>query len=194
MNQVSPLTLEKVTLETAPPDAKPLLEDAIAKFGMIPNLYAHLANFPALLDAYVHGYSLFRSKSGFTPAEQEVIFLFISYENDCRYCMAAHSFVAAHMSKLPDDVTKAIRAGEPIRDARLGALSNLAKELVAGRGHAKDTTVKAFPEAGYTQAQFLAVILAIGVKTLSNYANHALNTQLDGMFAPCAWERPAAVV
>lgn len=194
MNQSSPLTFEKVTLENASPEAKPFLEGAVAKLGMIPNLYAYLANFPALLETYVHAYELFRKHSGFTPTEQEVVLLSTSYENSCHYCVAAHSFVAEHMSKVPAEVTEAIRTGQPVRDQRLSALSTLVKELVADRGHASDNSVQAFLDAGFTQVQFLAVILAVGVKTLSNYTNHALNTQIDGAFASCAWEQPAAAV
>ena len=48
---------------------------------MTPNMYSNMANAPALLSTYSHGYKLFRSESGFRPIEQEVIFLTISYEN-----------------------------------------------------------------------------------------------------------------
>src|SRR5581483_11115587 len=96
--------LSKVPLEKAEPLARATLEAAKQKLGMIPNMYAYMANAPGLLETYRSGYDLFRQASGFTPVEQEVILLSISYENGCEYCMAAHSFLADVQSKVPREV------------------------------------------------------------------------------------------
>jgi AhpD family alkylhydroperoxidase len=37
--------------------------------------------------------------------EQEVVFLTISRENECLYCMPAHSFVADKLPNVPTEVT-----------------------------------------------------------------------------------------
>ena len=37
----------------------------------------------------------------------------------------------------------------------------------------------------------LEIILAIAVKTLSNYSNHLFNTPLDEMFARREWKKSA---
>jgi AhpD family alkylhydroperoxidase len=95
------LQISKVPLEKAEPVARATLESAQQKLGMIPNMYSYMANAPGLLETYRFGYDLFRQASGFTPVEQEVIFLSISYENGCEYCMAAHSFLADVQSKFP---------------------------------------------------------------------------------------------
>ncbi len=185
-------TLTMISLDTANADAKSLLESAQAKMGMVPNMYGYMANFPALLETYGVGYDLFRTKSGFTPVEQEVVFLSISYQNACDYCMAAHSFVADNASKVPFDVTDAIRAGRPIEDARLEALSTTAKAIVAGRGYVDADTLKVFLGAGYGETQYLALLLAVSVKTISNYANHYFRTPVDQVFSGRAWIAPAA--
>lgn len=41
--------------------------------------------------------------------------------------------------------------------------------------------------AGYGERQILEIVLAIAVKTLSNYANHLFHTPVDEMFACRAW-------
>ena len=87
-------------------------------------MYGAMANEPALFESYATSYALFRAECGFTPAEQEVIFLMISRKNTCDYCMAAHSFVADKMSKVPADVTEAIRDGRPIADAKATPRNN----------------------------------------------------------------------
>lgn len=51
------------------------------------------------METYAIGYDHFRKNSGFSPVQQEVIFVTISVANGCEYCAAAHSFIADNMSK-----------------------------------------------------------------------------------------------
>ena len=183
--------LSKVPLDKAEPLARATLETAQQKLGMIPNMYAYMANAPGLLETYRFGYDLFRQASGFTPVEQEVIFLSISYENGCEYCMAAHSFLADVQSKVPREVTEALRNGADIPDSRLRALSRFTRILVQKRGRPRQSDLDLFHAAGYTDAQVLQIILAIGVKTLSNYTNHVCGTAVDDAFSKRAWTRAA---
>lgn len=186
------LQLEKVAIQKAEPLARATLETAQQKLGMIPNMYAYMANAPSLLETYRIGYELFRQSSGFTPVEQEVIFLSISYENGCEYCMAAHSFLADVQSKVPGEVTEALRQGKEIKDARLRALSHFTRVLVQKRGRPHQTDLDLFRAAGYTDTHVLQIILAIGVKTLSNYTNHLCGTPVDDVFSRRAWTQSAA--
>lgn len=79
---------------------KEVLDTALKQVGFIPNMYANMANAPAVLSTYLHGYGLFRGESGFSPAEQEVVFLAVSQVNGCSYCTAAHSMIADKMSAI----------------------------------------------------------------------------------------------
>lgn len=160
--------------------------------GMVPNMYRAMANLPALLDTYQHGYQLIRQQSGFSALEQEVLFLSISRANGCEYCVAAHSFIGDAMSKVPVDVTDAIRDGRPVDDAKLQALREFAQTMVASRGNPDRADAEAFLGAGYSEQQILAVILAIGVKVFSNYTNHLFGTPVDSAFAGRSWANPDA--
>ena len=128
------MTLPSVSSQTANPRAKEVLDKALKQVGFIPNMYANMVNAPAVLDTYLLGYKQFREESGLTTAEQEVVFLAISYENGCSYCMGAHSFVADKMSGVPAPVTDAIRAGAKIPEAKLAALAEFTRVMVAKRG------------------------------------------------------------
>ncbi len=44
--------------------SKEILDIALKQVGFIPNMYANMANAPAMLSTYLHGYALFRSESG----------------------------------------------------------------------------------------------------------------------------------
>lgn len=186
-NNTYKISLPQVNVTNADERAKGLLEAAKKQVGMIPNMYENMANFPTLLETYGTGYNLFRKEGGFTPAEQEVIFLTISKENGCDYCMAAHSVVADMMSKVPVPVTDAIRNDEEIPDARLRVLSRFVSIMVNKRGRPSDEDVNEFLMADYTEKQILAIILAISVKTISNYSNHIFHTEVDTMFKAREW-------
>lgn len=166
-----------------------ILVNTQKKMGFAPNMYAKMAHNSALLDAYTYSYNAFRSQSGFTPIEQEVIFLSIAYVNDCAYCMSAHSFVASKMSKVPEAVTNAIRNNQPIPDPKLAVLSKISQSLTINRGHLADADLEAFLQAGYTEHHILGIIAGIAVKTMSNYANHNTHPELDAPFQENSWTK-----
>lgn len=184
--ELAPFDLLKV--ETAPEASKELLADAKSKLGFIPNMYAVMGHSSGLLSTYLHGYVQFRSQTSFNASEQEVVFLSISYVNECHYCMAAHSAVG-DMAKVPTEIIDAIRNGQAIPDVKLEALSQFTKIMVEKRGFPAPEDVEAFFAAGYQKEQILDIILAIGVKTFSNYANHIANTEVDAPFAGRKWEK-----
>lgn len=171
----------------------PLSQDLFDKtqkgLGFVPNMYKSMGNNPALLDAYTYAYNTFRTNSGFSPVEQEVVFLSVAYENNCEYCMAAHSFVGDMMTKVPTEVTDAIRDGKQIPDAKLAALSKLTRSLTATRGNVSQAEVDEFLASGYTESHVLGIIAGIGAKTLSNYSNHITNPEVDAAFAGRTWKK-----
>ena len=190
MNAEYKLTLTAKTIENAEQKAGIALQAVQEKMGFLPNMYALMANSPGLFDTYLKGYASFRAESGFTPAEQEVVFLTISRVNACEYCMAAHSFVADEMSNVPNAVTEAIRKDENIPDPKLSALSQFTQAMVERRGLPELGDVESFLAVGYSERQILEIILAISVKIISNYANHLFHTPVDPLFASQAWQAP----
>ncbi len=145
-------------------------------------MYANMVNSPGLLETYLHGYEIFRKESGFSAVEQEVIFLTISYLNNCNYCMAAHSVIADKISMVPAIITEAVRQGKDIAEQKLQTLSSFTKEMFVTRGRPKKETVEQFLSVGYSEKQILEIILALAVRTLSNYSIHIFGTKVDAMF------------
>jgi uncharacterized peroxidase-related enzyme len=188
MSETARLTLSPKTMETAAPRAQAAMEAAEKALGFIPNMYANMANAPGLLETYLSGYKLFRAESGFTPPEQEVVFLTISRDNGCGYCLAAHTMIAEKMSHVPAAVLDAIRRGAELPDAKLQALSVFTHVMDETRGRPNPAEMAAFLAAGYSERHVLEVILAIAVKTLSNYTNHIFHTRTDPAFASYGWD------
>jgi uncharacterized peroxidase-related enzyme len=173
------------TIETAPEAAKPALQSAQKMLGFVPNLYGMLSTNPVTLDAYLH-LSKALEQSGLNALEQQVVLLTVSIENGCEYCVAAHSAIAG-MMKLPESVVQALRNRQPIVDDKLESLRSFTATVVQQRGHLKNEQVSEFLAAGYTGATILAVITAVALKTISNYANHIANTPLDEAFQAHSW-------
>lgn len=186
-------TMPYLTPESGDARAREVLKTARAQVGFIPNMYAAMVNSPGLLETYLKGYALFRQESGFTPQEQEVVFLVISRENGCRYCMAAHSMLAEKKSGLDANDLRAIRAGRLPVTPRLSALAEFVQVMVRSRGLPERIDVEKFLAAGFTERQMLEVILAIAVKTLSNYTNHLFGTPVDDVFASHGWQPESSV-
>ena len=176
-------TLSAVERDHAQGAQKEVLDTALKQVGFIPNMYANMANAPAVLGTYLTGYAKFREESGFTPEEQEVVFLAVSLVNGCSYCAAAHSMIADKISGVSGPVLQAIRHSQVIPDAKLAALFELTQDLVRTNGKPSPAKLGAFLRAGYSEQSVLYIVLAVAVKVLSNYSNHAFGTLIDERFA-----------
>ncbi len=185
------MSLKPLDEKTAPDDAREVLAQGRTKYGFVPNLLGNMAHSPALLKAYVAVSALF-DETSLTAAERQIVLLAASVENDCGYCVAAHTTIAS-MHKVPRDVVEAIRDRRQIADRRLEALRRFVEETVVTRGWPSEATRSRFFDAGYSESQALEVLLGIGMKTLSNYTNHLADTPLDPQFAPAAWLMEASV-
>lgn len=180
------LKLENITIS---PLSNEILEKVKQTNPFLPNMYVKMANNTALLDGYMHSYDSFKANAGFTPAESQVISLIVSYENNCEYCMAAHSFVGEMMAKIPSEIIEAIRNGQQIPDVKLNALANLTRSLTANHGKVSQQELDEFISAGYSEAHVLVIIAGIGAKTMANYANNLANPEVDGPFKTKAWKK-----
>ncbi|MEE8525322.1 MAG: carboxymuconolactone decarboxylase family protein [Thermoanaerobaculia bacterium] len=171
--------------DSAPDAARATLSQAGAAFGFVPNLIAVMAESPALAEAYFAISKLF-GETSLSPVERQIVLLTVSHDNACGYCMAAHTTIA-QMSRVPQPVIDALRAGEELPDLKLEALRQFTLAVVHQRGRVDDSDIDRFLAAGYGEANILDVILGIGMKTLSNYTNHIADTPLDPAFAAQDW-------
>lgn len=180
------ISVELKTPDTAEGAAAGILAGARDQLGFVPNMYAAMANLPAVLKQYSASYAAFRETAGFKPAEQETVFLTISQANDCHYCTAAHSMLADVMSAVPKDALEALRKGDTPADDRLGALSEFTRRMTLLRGSVGKGDVDRFLAAGFTNQHVFGVILAIACKTFSNYTNHLVGTEVDAAMSAYA--------
>jgi len=178
------------TIESAPEEAKATLQGAQDTLGFVPNLYANMAESPAVLAAYMSLAGHFESSS-LTATEQQVVALTASVINNCEFCVAAHSVISKSMMNIDADIVDAVRQQKPIADQKLEALATFTKAVVNERGWVSDAATATFLAAGYSKAHALEVVLGVTMKTLSNYTNHVAKTAVNEQFAPEAWKKSA---
>ena len=180
-------TLKVHNIESAPTEAKPLLENSQKAYGMIPGLHGVLAASPQLLKAYQDLHQLF-TETSFNNDELTVVWQTINVEHACHYCVPAHTGIAK-MMKVDDAIINALRDETPLADAKLEALRTLTLSLTRNRGNVSQADLEAFYAAGYGEQQVLEIILGLSQKVISNYTNHIANTPVDAAFQPFAWKK-----
>ena len=180
------------TPDTAPEGARDFITGVNKKMGFVPSLYAVFAENPTVLNAYTQ-LSDQLAKSGLTPLEQQVVTITASVENECHFCVAAHTTISEGAG-LDLDVIYAVREDRAIDDPKLEALRLFTKKTVIDRGFVSDADVDAFLAAGYTRANVLAVILGVALKVISNYTNHVAETPVNEAFEKHSWSPKAQAV
>jgi len=174
-------------LDSAPEGSKPLLENSLKGFGMIPNLHGVMAEAPSVLEAYQQLHKLFQETS-FNKDELTVIWQTINVEHECHYCVPAHTAVA-HMMKVDAALTEALRNGEAMPTQKLQVLHDTTLAMVRNRGHLSEDEITAFYAVGYKQQQLLEIVLGLAQKVMSNYVNHIARTPVDEGFLPFSWDK-----
>ena len=172
---------------SAPEASKPLLEDSMKSFGMIPSLHAVMAEAPAVLEGYKTLHRLVL-ESSFDNDEKTVLWQTINVEHACHYCVPAHTGIAKSM-KVSDDITNALRDETPLPNDKLEALRTFTLAVVRKRGDVGREELQAFHDAGYSQRQVLEVILGISQKVMSNYINNIAETPVDEPFKKFEWKK-----
>src|SRR5262249_8446625 len=147
------------TIESAPEASKSALRDLEKSFGFIPNLLGAMAQSPVLIGALLPVFRKVHSGS-FSEAEVQVVLLTNAVANSAPWPVALHSKLALDAGVTADEV-QAIRARCAPSDARLAALSGLARVMIEKRGHLEDGDVVAFHEAGFGQDLVLELITIV---------------------------------
>ncbi|MGJ8549938.1 carboxymuconolactone decarboxylase family protein [Winogradskyella wichelsiae] len=180
-------TLKINTIENAPEDSKPLLENSQKSFGMIPGLHGVLASAPKTLEAYQTLHELF-TQTSFNEEELTVVWQAINVEHACHYCVPAHTGIAK-MMKVDDAITEALRNETPLESSKLEALRTMTLTITRNRGQVTQEDLDTFYAAGYGEQQVLEIILGLSQKVISNYTNHIANTPVDEPFKKFAWSK-----
>lgn len=178
------------TIDSAPAESVASLRALEQGLGFVPNLAATMAESPTLVNGFVDLRKILAGGE-LSGIEREIVALAVSLENDCDYCMAAHSTFAL-MQHADQAAVSCARQDRAPDDPKLGALFRFARSLVAKKGHVSEQDSKAFLDAGYSRRALLEVVAQVGHTMLANFAHGISGAPLDDAFQPQAWVKEAA--
>lgn len=173
--------------ESAPEESREILKALKSKYGFIPNVLSIAAESQAALATYTTAVGELE-KSSLTAAELQILYLAVSYENECTYCVAAHTTVG-RMNKVEEDILSRLRSGKELVDSKQNELVKFTRSVYLKRGNVTKEEVENFLSVGYTKANIFDVITIVATKTISNYINHIVETPIDDAFKDAKWEK-----
>jgi alkylhydroperoxidase family enzyme len=173
------------SMESAPEGSKPALKQLQSAFGMIPNIAGAMATSPVLINCLV---GLFGNVHGgsFTEAQVQTVLLTDAVTNVSTWAVAFHTALALKEGVDPKDI-EAIRGRRLPKDAKLAALSALAKAMIEKRGRLDDQDIDRFIAAGFGQDHALEVIAIVAASTITNYTGSITKPRLEAPFEAHAW-------
>lgn len=157
-------------------ESQQLLNQVQQKFGSIPNIFKMMAHSPAVLKSYL-AFSSALSEGKLCAQIQERIALLIAQENDCEYCLAAHSTLGKNAGLSEEEIMHARQAKS--EDSKALAALRFAKSVFLYSGEVEDSELEAVRQAGFSEEEILEIIAAVSLNVLTNSLNNVAETKLD---------------
>jgi uncharacterized peroxidase-related enzyme len=162
--------------EDAPAESKPILDNVDKMLGFVPNLHRLMSISPNALSGWA---TLMRSLAKTLDVKtRDGIALAVSEADGCDYCLAAHSFIAGNLGKIPADEIELNREGRSSDPKRQEAVA-FAKALIETRGKVSDAQFAAVRDAGWTDANIVEMTALTAQFLLTNFINNAVQTPID---------------
>ncbi|WP_394746982.1 carboxymuconolactone decarboxylase family protein [Spongiimicrobium salis] len=148
--------------------------------GFMPNslaIYAHSEN---ALKNYLN---FNNAKTSLNDQEKEAVNLVVSQVNHSHHCVSVHTFVG-RLIGFTDAQMLELRKGKASFDPKIDALVKLAKDITAHRGNSRPEILENFFKAGWTKENLIDAISLVGDKTIANYMNSTIPSEIDFPVAP----------
>ncbi len=167
------------TKETAPAQAKPILERYEKNLGMIPNLFRLLAHRPDALKAVADLHAGLGKSLGAKTRER--IHIMTAEVNGCDYCLTTHTYLAGKFTGLTKEDMDLNRKGHST-DPKADAALQFAYKVAKSRGHVEAADIDAVRAAGYTDAQIIDIVAELAFSFTTNLFDNTFKTDFDTGF------------
>jgi uncharacterized peroxidase-related enzyme len=171
MSRIAPVVSSNVDSKVAA-----TLAQLKASLGMVPNLCARMANSAAAFDGYL-GLKRTLSRGRLTDRQREIVSLAVGQEDECRYCLSAHTQLSKAAGLSDADALKA-RSGDG-DDPFERAVASFAKAVVRERGHLSNEELERARKAGIDDGLVMEIIANVALNTFTNYVNEVARTEID---------------
>lgn len=164
------------TPENATGELKSIYDDIKKNMGKVPNIFQHMGNSPVALQGFL-ALNQALSKTSLSPKLREKIALIVAQENNCNYCLSAHTAIGKATGISDDEISDA-RHGKA-SDSKSQEILHFAKLVIDKKGHVSNDDVEKLKKAGVSDTELVEIILAIQVNLFTNYFNHINDTTID---------------
>lgn len=156
--------------------AHELLSAVKGKLGLIPNMTRVMANSPAVLEGYL-GLSTALAGGLLTPKIREALALIVAQDNECGYCLSAHTALGKMVGLSPDEIALS-REGRSANEETAAALT-FARQVLSTRGAIQESDLAAIRAAGFSDGEITEIIAHVALNVLTNYFNKAADVDID---------------
>lgn len=168
--------IDAITPEKATGEASELFQKSEEVFGMIPNLFHHLALSPKVLHGFLE-LQLALEQGVLSEEERESIALRVGESNKAGYCVAMHNYVGEEIAGLTQEQISNARRGKSSNE-KTQAILSLTDKVMDNRGLLSDTDVESVRFAGVSDAEIVETVANIAWNILANY--------IDGIAVPAS--------
>lgn len=169
--------LKAISPDEATGKTKELFNAIEGKLGLVPNMMRTMGNSPALLEGYLNlSGALSHGKLGAKTGE--LLALAISQQNNCDYCLSAHTFIGEKLVHIDAGTLQNARNANAA-DSKTDAILKFANVLVNKQGLVSDADVDTIKAAGLTDGEIGEIVGHVALNVLTNYFNNTANTSID---------------
>lgn len=157
-------------------DVKTIFDSIEKKVGFLPNIYAFTANSGNALQNYLT-FSQGQEGGVFNAKERETVFLSVSEQNGCEYCLSAHTALAK-LNGFSAAESLQLRTGDH-PDENYRVLSRLAADIQRTHGQPDEDLLKQFAELGYDEEALVDLVSLVVNVTFTNYLHNIAGFEVD---------------
>jgi len=165
-----------VSIEDANNEQEILFSAIKKQLGTVPNFLKVFANSPSALNAFLGLFSI-ANKGSLDALTKERIALAIAQQNDCQYCLSAHTALGS-AAGLNGAEIEANRRGSS-QDAKAAIAVKFAKALAEHSGEVTNVELHEVRSAGYSDADIVEIITHVGMNIMTNILGKASRVDID---------------
>lgn len=174
MPRIKPVEMHAVDAGTAA-----TLNAVKSKLGVLPNIFTTFAQSPLMLNAYLQ---LSETLAGgqLNARQRELIAVAVAQENQCGYCLSAHTAIGKSSGLSQQDIDAA-RQGNAAAAAD-AAILDFALQVLDTNGDVADSQLATLRAAGINDAAILEIVGNVVLNIMTNYTNRLADTEIDFPF------------
>ncbi|HVI47299.1 MAG TPA: carboxymuconolactone decarboxylase family protein [Chitinophaga sp.] len=169
-------TIKALTREDAPAAATRVMDQLTRSLGRVPNMYAVMANSPAVLEAYTSFSNSLRKGSIGAPLEESIAIGAAAY-NNCEYCLSAHSYLGARNGLSGKEIADATTL--TAQDPKAAAALEFTQKILSAPATLSLEDADQLRNNGFTDGEILEIIANVVRNMFTNYLNVVAGTVND---------------